>query len=792
MKRKSNITRQLRAAVAAALLGGCFSLSPAAYALPVGGASSTAVIAVNGTTMNITGAANNLITWGDFSIASNETVAFDAHNYLNYVNGSSISSLLGTLTGGGTIYIVNPNGIHIGDGATIDVGTLHLSTADLTGHLDSFDSALTAMNGATTFAGDVVNKGSLKAAQTITVEGKNITFKNTANVTTPEAANVTLKSVGGEIHLGSTNRTGNYANTTGTKYLYKLVNTQEELNDIRNHLGDNYMLAGDIALTGSGYYNFVPIGSVGSGHGDANPYTGHFDGLGYKISNLIMNMETNTNWNSGPAHSTLGLFSSIGTGGVVENVGIESGSIYGNHSVGAIAGRNDGTVRNVYNKAAVTGGCNNVGGIVGVNFGLVERAYNTGTVTENTRYQVGGIVGYNVGTVQNAYNEGQVFWNGSSSGSVANSSVRGAGGIVGVNSESGKVLNTYNTGNIHANEGTYNSGWESQYGADAGEGFAAVGGIVGYAAAGTSIENSYNVGSVSSQHNEYVGGILGRGDGTVTNAYYKEAEYSNTAGTSRTDAQMKQAASFAGFNIDKNGSNPEAVWRIYEGNTMPLLTAFMTRKDSITEKKYDGTETVGIHLKASQRTSTQAEGINWVYDMLVVHPNPAFVPTPPANPTPSANPTLASADSLQATEQQMAKQGITFSRLEEATNAVMPNVQSQTATAVTMAPNAANRSANSTETKADTPNGDSNITSTLFWGSKGVLTVENKGINAPTSMSTESLAAAQSHNTAASSAEPAENRQSEGQSTATSENLQSDTGGNISDGNEGQESEENT
>ncbi len=786
MKRKSNITRQLRAAVAAALLGGCFSLSPAAYALPVGGVSSTAAISTSGTTMNITGAANNLITWGDFSIASNETVAFDAHNYLNYVNGSSISSILGKLTGGGTIYIVNPNGIHIGDGATIDVGTLHLSTADLTGHLDSFDSALTAMNDATTFAGDVVNKGSLKAAQTITVEGKNITFKNTADVITPGAANVTLKSVGGEIHLGSTDGTGDYANTTGTKYLYKLVNTQEELNDIRNHLGDNYMLASDIALTGSGYYNFVPIGSVGSGHGGANPYTGHFDGLGYKISNLIMNMETNPSWSSGPAHSNLGLFSSIGTGGVVENVGIESGSIYGNHSVGAIAGSNNGTVRNVYNKADIRGGSNGIGGIVGFNLanGTVEMAHNTGTVTENTRYQVGGIVGYNAGTVQNAYNEGDVFWNGPSSGSAANDTDRVAGGIVGVNSGSGKVLNTYNTGNIHANEG--------------GGFFAAVGGIVGYAAADTSIENSYNVGSVSSQHDEYVGGILGRGDGTVTNAYYKEAEYSNTAGTSLTDARMKQAASFAGFNIDKNGSNPGAVWRIYEGNTMPLLTAFMTRKDSITEKKYDGTETVGIHLKASQRTSTQAEGINWVYDMLVVHPNPAFVPTPPANPTPSAkpnpsaNPTLASADSLQATEQQMAKQGITFSRLEEATNAVMPNVQSQTATAVTMAPNAANRSANSTETKADTPNGDSNITSTLFWGSKGVLTVENKGINAPTSMSTESLAAAQSHNTAASSAEPAENRQSEGQSTATSENLQSDTGGNISDGNEGQESEENT
>ena len=178
MKRKSNITGHLRAAVTAALLGSIFSLSPAASALPVGGASSTAAIAVNGTTMNITGAANNLITWLDFSIGKGEKVAFDAHNYLNYVTGNAASEILGTLSGQGAIYLVNPSGISIGDGATIDVGTLHLSTADLTGHLNSFDTALAAVNNATSFAGDVVNKGALTAAKEITVQGKNISFKN--------------------------------------------------------------------------------------------------------------------------------------------------------------------------------------------------------------------------------------------------------------------------------------------------------------------------------------------------------------------------------------------------------------------------------------------------------------------------------------------------------------------------------------------------------------------------------------------------------------------------------------
>ncbi|SHK67560.1 hypothetical protein SAMN05216582_11219 [Selenomonas ruminantium] len=45
-----------------------FSIAPAAQALPVGGESATATIAVTGKVMNITGAENNLITWRDFSI----------------------------------------------------------------------------------------------------------------------------------------------------------------------------------------------------------------------------------------------------------------------------------------------------------------------------------------------------------------------------------------------------------------------------------------------------------------------------------------------------------------------------------------------------------------------------------------------------------------------------------------------------------------------------------------------------------------------------------------------------
>lgn len=125
--------KRLAAAVGAALLAGAFSIVPRAEANPVLDAKDAAVSISGTTNMNITSeATNNLIKWVDFSIGSGEKVAFGAQNYLNYVTGSARSDILGTLTGGGHIYIVNPNGILIGSGATVNVGHLHLSTRNMT------------------------------------------------------------------------------------------------------------------------------------------------------------------------------------------------------------------------------------------------------------------------------------------------------------------------------------------------------------------------------------------------------------------------------------------------------------------------------------------------------------------------------------------------------------------------------------------------------------------------------------------------------------------------------------
>lgn len=80
---------------------------------------------------------NAIVTWDTFSIGANATVTIrgdhDNFNMLNYVTGSESSQIYGKLNSyvgdkqGGNIYLVNPNGVQIGNSAEINVGSLHIA-----------------------------------------------------------------------------------------------------------------------------------------------------------------------------------------------------------------------------------------------------------------------------------------------------------------------------------------------------------------------------------------------------------------------------------------------------------------------------------------------------------------------------------------------------------------------------------------------------------------------------------------------------------------------------------------
>lgn len=217
-----------------------------------------------------------------------------------------------------------------------------------------------------------------------------------------------------------------------------------------------------------------------------------------------------------PDESAVGLFGFI-EHGMARNIGLEGGSIKGEMSegnAGGLAGMAHNTsITQVYTTGSVSGA--SAGGLVGyIQGGGINQAYATGEISGGI---IGGLAGHNVGSsISQAY-----F----------------AGGVSGM--------------------------------------FA--GGLVGYSIGG-SINQTYATGSVFGDL--IAGGLVGENEGAaITDSYWDITgtgmSSSAGGGIGKTSAEMKQLATFDGWDIDDEGGSG-AVWRIYEGHTAPLLRAFLT------------------------------------------------------------------------------------------------------------------------------------------------------------------------------------------------------------------------
>ena len=340
----------LSAAVGATLLAGvCSVLLPVRVALAatlptLDYKGATAYVTIDDTStankMSISSSkTNNVLKWVDFSIGNGGTVQFDTNNYLNYVTGHGRSEIDGTLKGTGNIYLINPNGVLFGTTAQVNVGNLYVSSRSLTTtQLNNFENSGTNPLVSTTsesLAGDIINLGKLNATN-ITVEGRNISFKNVSDVTVTGTINVRADAThSGYVHIGYANTASTATSVNNTEYTtvnepdlskwtikrtdsaievspikYMLVRNKYELQNMKNNLGGNYMLAGDIDASSM---SFVPI-SDSDTH-----FNGEFDGLNYKVNNLTINR---------PDSDYVGLFGYQGLG-TIENVKLTGGSITG-------------------------------------------------------------------------------------------------------------------------------------------------------------------------------------------------------------------------------------------------------------------------------------------------------------------------------------------------------------------------------------------------------------------------------------------------------------------------------
>lgn len=294
----------------------------------------------------------------------------------------------------------------------------------------------------------------------------------------------------------------------------------DDVNGGNSYEGKTVTLTADIDLDGGSKNQWESIGSSG------NQFKGTFDGGNHKISGLYIR----------PNITDQGLFSYVGEGGTVKNLGV-GGVVDGREHVGGVVGTNCGTVTNCYSTAAVSGSYD-VGGVVGRNCGTVTNCHNTGSVAGSTE-AVGGIVGYNAtdAIIAKCYNTGNV------------KADEYLGGIAGYNY--GIVENCYNTGKVTVSK---------EIG----------GGIVGYNYTNKTVTNCYNTGIVKTDLR--TGGIVGENRhgtgeylGIVTNCYYLDTSAaSDDNGAEITAQQLASQNTFSGWDFG-------SVWTMSSEHGRPIL-----------------------------------------------------------------------------------------------------------------------------------------------------------------------------------------------------------------------------
>ena len=183
MKIKKHVRRGSLAALIA------LALTSSALAMPTGGevVRGAGDITVNGGTDfsaiadNATITANNdgQINWQTFNIATGETLNFaiaDKRTLVNQVTGAQASDILGTMnqtSGGGNVVLVNPNGIHIGTSAALNVPDLTLSALSIDQATDT-TRVLKAGGGTGALAGQIVVDGGHVTANELNLIGQKV------------------------------------------------------------------------------------------------------------------------------------------------------------------------------------------------------------------------------------------------------------------------------------------------------------------------------------------------------------------------------------------------------------------------------------------------------------------------------------------------------------------------------------------------------------------------------------------------------------------------------------------
>ena len=284
--------------------------------------------------------------------------------------------------------------------------------------------------------------------------------------------------------------------------------------DFDTHGGDDTVTSADTYWRrGAGW---APLGAAVLSRASEPQYNAIFEGNGFTISNMLINL---------PDRQGVGLCGALGPDGVIRNLGLVKATVTARAVVGTLAGLVAGTVESSYATGSVAGQ-GPVGGLVGSvpAGGGIVRSYTTAGVS-GSGANVGGLAGSVLkGTIKASYAAGNVSGGGNT-----------VGGLVGV-LNAGTVTASYALGQV--------------------QGAKRVGGLVGRRRHGATVTDSY-WDTRTSRQGSSAGGV-----GKTTIELQTPTQTDGYAGI------------YANWNIDLDGqAGADAPWDFGEDDEYPALKA---------------------------------------------------------------------------------------------------------------------------------------------------------------------------------------------------------------------------
>lgn len=547
---------------------------------------------------------NAIVTWDSFSIGANATVTIrgdhDNFNMLNYVTGSESSQIYGKLNSyvgdkqGGNIYLVNPNGVQIGNSAEINVGSLHIANKkidNINTWTENTDIANALKQNKAMTNAELMSLGYINASKLV-FEGERVvidmdrlsgldTNKSDALTIVSKPYDDKSESVGDnrkyDIVLGSSkpkkaaewgkymvftdvsDNGGPMDTTTSTSwhgttnagnpdapkqtiaefFSYRWIKDGKELAKIGQAdgwgMGDHYALRYSIDLTGS---DQTPIGT------EDNAFKGKFDGLDNSIFGLSIDNRDNK---KGDATGLFGFTDGAIMGNVTLIAGTDGISVQGGDNTGAFIGHAVNTTVKGVNSTLKVSGKNNVGGIIGYAKDDTGRTYSfadaTGSVQPDSRSsKLSNLT--NTGNVSGASNVGGLvgYMDGGKLSNDEENRIQykgsyNLGKITGIDKDS---IYSYNIGGMigRAENATVGGTKNTLINYNTVEGGYNVGGIVG-SISNTTVDNASNEGVVKANgyttdsyiyHTDYKKDNWQNNDSVLTGTHKAEVRVANVGG----------------------------------------------------------------------------------------------------------------------------------------------------------------------------------------------------------------------------------------------------------------------